>query len=74
MINDLKNGRAEREAKGEAPTPAMYHVIYNHTITFIDRDHARYDAYWSTMFAGAGTGASRRRRAWPPSAAASTCS
>jgi hypothetical protein len=54
MINDLKKNRADREAKGEAPTPAMYHVIFNHTITFTDRDHARYDAYWSTMFAGAG--------------------
>jgi hypothetical protein len=54
MINDLKKNRADREAKGEPPTPAMYHVIYNHTITFTDRDHARYDAYWSTMFAGSG--------------------
>jgi hypothetical protein len=66
MINDLKQNRADREAKGEAPTPAMYHVIYNHTITFTDRNHARYDAYWSTMFAGTGTGAS----ATPPRVAA----
>ena len=44
----------------------MYHVIYNHTITFTDRDHARYDAYWSTMFAGTGTGPS----ATPPRVAA----
>ena len=54
MINDLKQTRADREAKGEPATPAMYHVIFNHTITFTDRDHARYDAYWSTMFAGTG--------------------
>jgi hypothetical protein len=66
MINDLKKNRADREAKGEAPTPAMYHVVYNHTITFVDRDHARYDAYWSTMFAGSGTGAA----ATPPRVAA----
>ena len=66
MINDLKQGRVDREAKGEAPTPAMYHVIYNHTITFTDRDHARYDAYWSTMFAGSGTGPT----ATPPRVAA----
>jgi hypothetical protein len=32
----------------------MYHVIFNHTLEFIDRDHARYDAYWSTMFASSG--------------------
>jgi hypothetical protein len=66
MITDLKKNRADREAKGEPATPAMYHVIYNHTITFTDRDHARYDAYWSTMFAGTGTGAS----ATPPRVAA----
>ena len=66
MITDLKKSRADREAKGEAPTPAMYHVIYNHSITFSDRDHARYDAYWSTMFAGSGTGPS----ATPPRVAA----
>ena len=66
MITDLKKNRADREAKGEPPTPAMYHVIYNHTITFTDRDHARYDAYWSTMFAGSGTGPS----ATPPRVAA----
>jgi hypothetical protein len=29
-------------------------VIFNHTIELIDRDHARYDAYWSTMFGAAG--------------------
>ena len=54
MITDLKDGRAKREAAGAAPTPAMYHVIFNHTLEFVDRDHARYDAYWSTMFASSG--------------------
>ena len=60
MIDDLKKTRADREAKGEPATPAMYHVIFNHTITFTDRDHARYDAYWSTMFAGSGQDAAPR--------------
>jgi uncharacterized protein (TIGR02246 family) len=54
MINDFKARRAEQQAKGAAPTPALYHVVANHTITFVDRDHARYDAYWMTMVAGAG--------------------
>jgi hypothetical protein len=54
MITDLKDGRAKREAAGEAPSPPMYHTIYNHTIEFTDRDHARYDAYWSTTFGPAG--------------------
>jgi len=56
MITDLKEGRAKREAAGEPPTPAMYHVVLNHTIEFIDRDHARYDAYWNTQFGSAGQG------------------
>src|SRR5881394_452431 len=54
MINDFKARRAEQQAKAAAPTPALYHVVANHTITFVDRDHARYDAYWMTMAAGAG--------------------
>jgi uncharacterized protein (TIGR02246 family) len=60
MITDLKQGRADREAKGEPPTPAMYHVVMNHTIEFVDKDHARYDAYWTTMFAPAKQGESAR--------------
>lgn len=60
MITDLKQGRADREAKGEPPTPAMYHVVMNHTISFVDKDHARYDAYWTTMFAPAKQGESAR--------------
>jgi uncharacterized protein (TIGR02246 family) len=54
MISDFKARRAEQQAKAAAPTPALYHVVANHTITFVDRDHARYDAYWMTMAAGAG--------------------
>jgi len=54
MINDFKARRAETQAKGAAPTPALYHVVANHAITFLDRDHARYDAYWMTMAAAAG--------------------
>jgi hypothetical protein len=34
----------------------MYHVVMNHTISFLDKDHARYDAYWTTMFAAAKQG------------------
>jgi uncharacterized protein (TIGR02246 family) len=54
MVTDLKDGRTTREAGGAAPTPAMYHVITNDSLEFIDRDHARYDAYWMTMFASSG--------------------
>jgi uncharacterized protein (TIGR02246 family) len=54
MITDLKDRRAKDEAAGAAPQGAMYHVIFNHTIELIDRDHARYEAYWSTMFGSTG--------------------
>lgn len=54
MITDLKKSRAEREAKGEPKSPQMYHSIFNHTIEFKDRDHATYQSYWATMFAGSG--------------------
>ncbi|HJR71129.1 MAG TPA: SgcJ/EcaC family oxidoreductase, partial [Gammaproteobacteria bacterium] len=33
MVADLKKGRDERAAAG-TPSPAMYHVIANHQITF----------------------------------------
>jgi uncharacterized protein (TIGR02246 family) len=54
MVSDLKTGRATREAGGASPTPAMYHVITNDSLEFVDRDHARYDAYWMTVFASSG--------------------
>jgi 3-phenylpropionate/cinnamic acid dioxygenase small subunit len=56
MIMDLKKNRADREAKGEAKTPPMYHVITNSYIEFVDNDHARFHAYWMTVFGAAGRG------------------
>jgi len=53
MVTDLKKSRAEREAKGEPKQPAMHHVITNAHIEFIDKDHARFNSYWMTVFAGA---------------------
>jgi hypothetical protein len=49
MVSDLKKSRAEREAKGEKPAP-MHHVITNSHVEFVDKDHARYYAYWMTVF------------------------
>jgi uncharacterized protein (TIGR02246 family) len=60
MVTELNEGRAAREAKGEPATPPMYHVIANHSIEFIDRDHARYHAYWMTVFGAAGEGTTPR--------------
>jgi uncharacterized protein (TIGR02246 family) len=56
VVADVKKGRAEREAKGEPKSTAMHHVITNAHVEFIDKDHARYHAYWMTTFAGAGQG------------------
>ena len=41
-------------AEPAAPRPPMYHTTANHQIVFIDKDHARIDAYHITMVAGSG--------------------
>ena len=53
MIDGLKKGRTDREAKGEKSAP-MYHVITNHTIDFVGPNEARYNSYWMTVFGAAG--------------------
>lgn len=53
MVVDLKKGRDDRAAAG-TPSPAMYHVIANHQITFTGANEARYDSYWMTVFGAAG--------------------
>jgi uncharacterized protein (TIGR02246 family) len=54
MINDLRQRASENEAKSGEKRPAMYHVIANSYLEFTDRDHARLEAYWMTVFAAAG--------------------
>lgn len=54
MVADLRQGRADREAQGAPSSPAMYHVITNSHIEFVDEDHARYHSYWMTVFGAAG--------------------
>jgi len=41
-------------AQQAAPRPPMYHTTANHQLRFIDKDHARIDAYHITMVAGVG--------------------
>ena len=53
MISDLKQRNAESEAKGEK-RPAMYHMEMNTYIEIVDKDHARVEGYWQTVFAGQG--------------------
>ena len=53
MVADLRASRVANEAKG-VRNPPMYHMTANHAVTFIDRDHARVDAYSLTAFGPAG--------------------
>ena len=54
MINDLRQRAAENETKTGEKRPAMYHVIANSYLEFVDKDHARLEAYWMTVFAAGG--------------------
>jgi uncharacterized protein (TIGR02246 family) len=54
MVADLKQGRVDREAKGEPKRPSTLHMETNHSIVFKDADHATYNAYWVTMFTALG--------------------
>ena len=52
MIVDT-NERQTASAKGEA-RPGMYHMTLNPKLTFVDKDHARIDAYYLTVFGATG--------------------
>jgi hypothetical protein len=50
-LKRLAGGQPRTPAPGAAAAPArppMYHMHANHAITFIDKDHARFDAYYIT--------------------------
>ena len=56
-LKRLAGGQPRTPAPGAAPAPArppMYHMHANHAITFIDKDHARMDAYYITARAAGG--------------------
>src|SRR5580658_11318096 len=44
MINDFRQRAAENESKTGEKRPAMYHVIANSYLEFVDKDHARLEA------------------------------
>jgi hypothetical protein len=54
MITDMRARNSENDAKAGTTRPAMYHVITNPHVEFIDKDHARFQAYWMTVFAAPG--------------------
>ena len=49
IILDVKQRRAEQEAKGEK-SPQLYHVIANEYVEFVDKDYTRIHSYWQTLF------------------------
>jgi len=53
MIADQKARQAAAAAKGEVGPP-MYHMTMNSRLTFVDKDHARLEAYWQTVFGANG--------------------
>ncbi len=53
MIADFRQSGADAAAKGQ-PRPPMYHMEMNTYLEFIDKDHARVEGYWQTVFAGQG--------------------
>jgi len=56
-LKRLAGGQPRTPGPGAAAAPArppMYHMHANHAITFIDKDHARFDAYYLTARAAGG--------------------
>jgi uncharacterized protein (TIGR02246 family) len=54
MVSDARQ-KLDAESKSGKKAPRMYHVVTNPHIEFIDKDHARYYAYWMGALASGGT-------------------
>jgi len=54
MIADLRQRSADDEAKTGQKRPPMYHMEMNTYIEMVDKDHARVEGYWETVFAAQG--------------------
>jgi hypothetical protein len=53
MIVDTNERQTAAAAKGQARQP-MYHMTTNSNLTFVDKDHARLDSYYLTVFGAVG--------------------
>jgi hypothetical protein len=60
LVDSPKERQAAAEAKGEPRRPPLYHMEANSWIEFVDKDHARYHAYYLTVSGGAGENAPPR--------------
>ena len=54
MVSDARQ-KLDAENTSGKKAPRMYHVVTNPHIEFIDKDHARYYAYWMGALAAGGT-------------------
>src|SRR5688572_7943950 len=54
MVDALREQRAAAKAKGQPAAPPLYHMEANSWVEFIDKDHARYHAYYLTVSGAAG--------------------
>ena len=59
MIEGVGQRQAAQPA-ADTKRPPMYHMTANEQLRFIDKDHARIDAYYITMFGAAGQGTPAR--------------
>jgi len=53
MIVDTNERQSAAAAKGQTRQP-MYHMTTNSNLTFVDKDHARLDSYYLTVFGAVG--------------------
>jgi uncharacterized protein (TIGR02246 family) len=52
MVSDARQ-KLDAE-KSDSKRPRMFHIVTNPHIEFIDKNHARYHAYWMGVFASGG--------------------
>ena len=53
MVSDARQ-KLDAEKQSGKKMPRMFHIVTNPHIEFIDKDHARYYAYWMGAFASGG--------------------
>ena len=59
MVEDARQ-KINEDSKDDKKKPRMYHVVTNPHIEFVDKDHARFYAYWmGVMQTGENVGAGR---------------
>jgi|HubBroStandDraft_2_1064218.scaffolds.fasta_scaffold231805_2 uncharacterized protein (TIGR02246 family) len=60
MLTDGQQKAAENEAKTGRKTPGTHHIVSNTVIDFVDKDHAKFQAYYMIMIDPAEKGSGPR--------------